>query len=590
MQKRLKSAAELKRIQALKALFKKVVRMVSFNDPWRESDYGPRISTNLPRNVSNRVRTKRKSGFLTAADKSLIRTPHAIRTIPERMKLCKMFAKFRCLVRFTPKIRARLVPVVRFMPLDAGRKIIRQSDTPITVFFILTGEVHMYRDEVGQEGDKVIQGILGPGDMMGDVELLEGIKRTHTFKTASYCELLVLFDYDFAPILGPYMTKIWDEKKRALKALDYFDFLDNDQIVEACRFGKLKQFDPLETIFCDDIGSMTNVHFVLSGECLILQCLNMKVSLKKGKKFLELMPTSAGEVSQMFRKGVRSTFSTQTKLNSVAVSKVDLDLVESSSSSSKENGPFNTHSRTMRKMRLQDIAKSCGLIKSMHTPKPRYTWRRSTHQKSIISASSDAANDFIDEDMYEDFWEMYEDEDEIESSSSTSDNLDQVLTQAFRTAPAFDSFVGSASDEREVFSSSFSSFSSSSEESSAPAFESHFIDVGTITFGGIFGLGEKMEHRVVMARSTVQCLILPRFFLLEKKQNPGNIWERRLLYMECMIPSREALFAHYLKSCEWKKFKNDFIRETLKPSDNDCTHVDDIPIICKIVESSEDVN
>ncbi|XP_037732501.1 uncharacterized protein LOC119563258 isoform X2 [Drosophila subpulchrella] len=470
MQKRLKSAAELKRIQALKALFKKVVRMVSFNDPWRESDYGPRISTNLPRNVSNRVRTKRKSGFLTAADKSLIRTPHAIRTIPERMKLCKMFAKFRCLVRFTPKIRARLVPVVRFMPLDAGRKIIRQSDTPITVFFILTGEVHMYRDEVGQEGDKVIQGILGPGDMMGDVELLEGIKRTHTFKTASYCELLVLFDYDFAPILGPYMTKIWDEKKRALKALDYFDFLDNDQIVEACRFGKLKQFDPLETIFCDDIGSMTNVHFVLSGECLILQCLNMKVSLKKGKKFLELMPTSAGEVSQMFRKGVRSTFSTQTKLNSVAVSKVDLDLVESSSSSSKENGPFNTHSRT------------------------------------------------------------------------------------------------------------------------APAFESHFIDVGTITFGGIFGLGEKMEHRVVMARSTVQCLILPRFFLLEKKQNPGNIWERRLLYMECMIPSREALFAHYLKSCEWKKFKNDFIRETLKPSDNDCTHVDDIPIICKIVESSEDVN
>jgi len=62
----------------------------------------------------------------------------------------------------------------------------------------------------------------------------------------------------------------------------------------------------------------------------------------------------------------------------------------------------------------------------------------------------------------------------------------------------------------------------------APTFESHFIDVGTITFGGIFGLGEKMEHRVVMARSTVQCLILPRFFLLEKKQNPGNIWERRL--------------------------------------------------------------
>jgi len=67
MQRRLKTAAELKRIQALKALFKKVVRMVSFNDPWKESDYDPRISANVPRNVSNRVRTKRKSGFLSAA-------------------------------------------------------------------------------------------------------------------------------------------------------------------------------------------------------------------------------------------------------------------------------------------------------------------------------------------------------------------------------------------------------------------------------------------------------------------------------------------------------------------------------------------
>jgi len=33
------------------------------------------------------------------------------------------------------------------------------------------------------------------------------------------------------------MTKIWDEKKRALKALDYFDFLDNDQASRIPRRG-----------------------------------------------------------------------------------------------------------------------------------------------------------------------------------------------------------------------------------------------------------------------------------------------------------------------------------------------------------------
>ncbi|KAH8247579.1 hypothetical protein KR038_006635 [Drosophila bunnanda] len=120
-----------------------------------------------------------------------------------------------------------------------------------------------------------------------------------------------------------------------------------------------------------------------------------------------------------------------------------------------------------------------------------------------------------------------------------------------------------------------------------PFVESRFIDVGSISFGGIFGLGEQMQHRVIMARTTVQCLVLPRYFLLETKQNPGNIWERRLFYLDCMIPSREALFKQFLKTRKWKKFKNDFIRQSLKSSTNHGTHEEDIPIICRIVESAE---
>ncbi|KAH8306338.1 hypothetical protein KR018_008290, partial [Drosophila ironensis] len=118
--------------------------------------------------------------------------------------------------------------------------------------------------------------------------------------------------------------------------------------------------------------------------------------------------------------------------------------------------------------------------------------------------------------------------------------------------------------------------------------QSHFIDVGTLTFGGIFGLGENMKHRVIMARNTVQCLALPRFFLFQPKQNPGNIWERRLFYMHGLIPSREALFDHFLKTLEWKKFKNDFIRKSLPRNSVDRGHINDVPIICRIVEKSEE--
>ncbi|XP_052835076.1 uncharacterized protein LOC128251873 isoform X3 [Drosophila gunungcola] len=326
------------------------------------------------------------------------------------------------------------IPVLRLMPVDAGRIIIRQSDVPITVFFVISGEVHMIQDN-DKEENEVVKGILGPGDMMGDVELIEGIKRTRTFRAATYCELLVLFDYDFAPILGPHMTKIWDEKKRALKALDYFDFLDDDQIVEACRFGRLKQFHPLDTIYCDDIGSMTNVHFVLSGECLILQCLNMSVSLKKGKKVFQLMPTTAGDVSKMFRQGVRSTLVSPSK--SENLSKIDIvDIVESSSTSAKENGHNSTLNRTMRKMQLRDIEKACGLVKSLPPPKPRITLRRS-NQKSNITVFSETKNDFIYEDIFENFWEICEDEDDddIEISSSDTKELSLELRPPFHTSP-----------------------------------------------------------------------------------------------------------------------------------------------------------
>lgn len=90
-----------------------------------------------------------------------------------------------------------------------------------------------------------------------------------------------------------------------------------------------------------------------------------------------------------------------------------------------------------------------------------------------------------------------------------------------------------------------------------------------------------MRHRVIMARSTVQCLLLPRFFLLDNDQNPGNIWQRRLFYLECIIPSRDDLFDNFLKTLKWKKFKIDFIKN-LTTNTTNIAKDDDIPVLCRI--------
>lgn len=67
------------------------------------------------------------------------------------------------------------------------------------------------------------------------------------------CELLVLVDNDFNSILKPYMQKVWNDKKAALKALDYFDFLSEDQVSEL-HFNIFKQY--LIKLFIIDFESM----------------------------------------------------------------------------------------------------------------------------------------------------------------------------------------------------------------------------------------------------------------------------------------------------------------------------------------------
>lgn len=57
--------------------------------------------------------------------------------------------------------------------------------------------------------------------------------------------------------------------------------------------------------------------------------------------------------------------------------------------------------------------------------------------------------------------------------------------------------------------------------------KSHFVEIGEFRCGSIFGLGERMDDRVVVAKHTeVQCLLIPHYWLFQKKQNAGNIWQR----------------------------------------------------------------
>lgn len=148
-----------------------------------------------------------------------------------------------------------------------------------------------------------------------------------------------------------------------------------------------------------------------------------------------------------------------------------------------------------------------------------------------------------------------------------------------------------------------------------PQTKRHFVEIGEYSCGSIFGLGEHMDDRVIVAKhKAVQCLLIPHYWLFQKKQNAGNIWQRwkkltnifafisvekknkwklmrnfinrSKIYLDFTLPSRKDVFQHYLEAKKWKSYKNKLIYNTgkLKPQINS-TQIEDVPILCRLNNS-----
>ncbi|XP_044317141.1 uncharacterized protein LOC108042112 [Drosophila rhopaloa] len=584
MSKRQREGLDAPAKRAAKNRFKKLVRTVILNMQWlNEATEDTGISLNVKKNVAMLVRQKRKVGMMTMAEKSLLRTPHSTRSVDDRKKLCNIVANLACFSKFPPKVRARLVPHVKFMAVTPGRVIMKEGDVPVTIYFIIAGEVEMSRN-VLNKATKVYElqseAIFGPGDCIGDIDVMEDSPRTNTYVATTNCELLAVFNTNYKLVLQPFMQKLWKEKKAALRALDYFNFLNEEQIVNASKYGTIQQFDPLETIYTEDLGSMSFVYFVLSGECVVLQCLHMKVSMVKREKVFELALVPKRESGAL-------NMDDGSKTNNEPFFDVN-EYMQSSSSVDESN---QSKKRGLRKMGLKEIQRACADMKKSPT---RRSTKDQARQRQRQRQRQREGERQVEREEYE-FYIGGEGEESYDGSEEFAE--DRYSEHSGRQSPVpvpvpetIELGIESETEGSEIFTASNTSLLETVEErDDLQHYETHFIDVGSLTYGGIFGLGEKMDHRVIMARTTVQCILIPRFWLFEAAQNPGNIWQRQRFYIECNIPTREDLFKDFLKTRKWEKFRHDYIQNILN-SDSlaNFTKVEDIPIISRIVESKAD--
>ncbi|XP_035917972.1 uncharacterized protein LOC118515928 [Anopheles stephensi] len=115
--------------------------------------------------------------------------------------------------------------------------------------------------------------------------------------------------------------------------------------------------------------------------------------------------------------------------------------------------------------------------------------------------------------------------------------------------------------------------------------EYHFVDIATYSRGSVFGIGEHMVDRAVFARTHVQCLLIPRYWLLEKPQNRGNIWNRVRIFLEQRQPSRERLFRWFLAELLWHRYRRQLVDDfLLVHAPRHLPRLIDVPLACRIEE------
>ncbi|XP_037952850.1 uncharacterized protein LOC119683280 isoform X2 [Teleopsis dalmanni] len=597
----------------------------------------------------------------------------------------------------TFSVRSRLVPVISFLYVGPGREIIKEGDPPRYVYFILTGEVEVMEktwNAFENEFVEEIISVIGPGDCIGDIEFIEQCLRRNTYTTRNNCELLVVFEDDFDRVLRVEMTKLWMEKKAAFDALPYFSHLNASQLQRGCKMAQLRQFEPLETIYYEDKGHVSPVYFIVSGECMILQCLKLKVTEFNEKKSYELVDISDEKQEGLFQTDEESSKKPETKEDDDFDIETEIKSIEGflpepvrklSTVDNPEVVAQKKPKRVIEIKNLQEIEMDClrldadrpyeetdGLGEDeddeeheapkkkpskLIEKKPEINQQSQPENEEVTTGEGDGeeeemkesavsedgvkeadgkdvdnktddategdgANVKVDEnDMNElsygqaspediakskvNYEEEYDDSigTETELKSELTGEMEEVEEETDVTVE--ESLVNiEEKSESEILSELLATAAAmktpkkkkkiikkSGKESKELQirYESRFIDVGSLLFGGIFGLGEKLQHRVIMARSTVQCLLVPRYWLFEPNQNPGNIWQRRRFYLNTSIPSRENLFIDFLREKEWRKFKNEVVSRVLEDAvSGNTTKVQDIPIICRIIEDSGD--
>jgi CRP-like cAMP-binding protein len=111
----------------------------------------------------------------------------------------KVFASHELFSRFSPAEIERLVSFSHARAYGAGEVIFEKGSPGQGLMAVLSGRVRI--SSPSPEGREIVLNIIHPGQIFGEIALLDGKERTADATAMEACELLILERRDFVPFL-----------------------------------------------------------------------------------------------------------------------------------------------------------------------------------------------------------------------------------------------------------------------------------------------------------------------------------------------------------------------------------------------------
>lgn len=271
--------------------FRAVVRIVILNKFWLTAvdDEDTELTGNVLQNVQKlKHRKKGYKALLTLEQKAMLNKPAENRTDVEKNILRKIIENLNCFRRYPRDVKEKLASVCYFVYYGPGRTIVRQNQASECLYFIITGNVGVYKttyDELEDYYYEAQVGILSEGSMFGEVALLHDIPRQATIITLTDCEMLKMWKEDFNAILKATIQNKWDEIQAGLKLFKCFNLWTSMQIRECCIISKLRNYVPGNIILTGTVQPSNYVYFILRGQVQIIEQLKIVTTVDcKGVK------------------------------------------------------------------------------------------------------------------------------------------------------------------------------------------------------------------------------------------------------------------------------------------------------------------